>query len=100
MLVGNVKGEFHAGFQTPAAVAFVALAPLFVALRGQTARRAAGLGWTAGFTMTMFGFYWLLEMLKVFSGFPLPVCFLFMAILCAYQAGRCRTYFRLFGFGL
>jgi apolipoprotein N-acyltransferase len=69
-------------------LSFVALVPLIVALRGQTPRRAAGLGWLAGFTMTMFGFYWLLEMLKVFSGFPLPLCVLFMAILCGYQAGR------------
>src|SRR6185436_15093110 len=69
-------------------LAFVAMAPLIVALRGQTPRRAAGLGWLAGFTMTMCGFYWLLEMLKVFSGFPLPLCFVFMAILCAYQGGR------------
>jgi apolipoprotein N-acyltransferase len=42
----------------------------------------------AGFTMTMTGFYWLLEMLKVFSGFPVPLCIVFMAILCAYQGGR------------
>jgi apolipoprotein N-acyltransferase len=69
-------------------LSFVALVPLIVALRGQTAKRALGLGWLAGFTMTMFGFYWLLEMLKVFSGFPLPLCILFMAILCAFQAGR------------
>jgi apolipoprotein N-acyltransferase len=69
-------------------LSLVALAPLVVALRGQTPRRALGLGWTAGFTMTMFGFYWLLEMLKVFSGFGPALCFFFMAILCAYQAGR------------
>jgi apolipoprotein N-acyltransferase len=69
-------------------LAFVALAPLVVALRGQTPRRAMGLGWTAGFTMTMCGFYWLLEMLKVFSGFGDALCFVFMAILCGYQAGR------------
>ena len=67
---------------------FVALAPLVVALRGQTPRRAAWIGWLAGFTMTMLGFYWLLEMLETFSGFGLPLCVLFMAILCAYQAGR------------
>lgn len=67
---------------------FVALVPLIIALRGQTPKRAAGLGWAAGFTMTMVGFYWLLEMLKTFSGFPLPVCFLFMCILCGYQGGR------------
>lgn len=69
-------------------LSFVALVPLIVALRGQRPRRAAGLGWMAGFTMTMTGFYWLMEMLKVFSGFPIPLCLLFMAILCAYQGGR------------
>jgi len=69
-------------------LAFVALIPLIVALRGQTPRRGFGLGWAAGFTMTMCGFYWLLDMLKTFSGFPTPLCILFMAILCGYQAGR------------
>jgi apolipoprotein N-acyltransferase len=71
-----------------APLAAVALVPLAVALRGQSARRAAWIGWLAGFTMTMLGFYWLLEMLETYSGFPLPLCVLFMAILCAYQAGR------------
>jgi apolipoprotein N-acyltransferase len=69
-------------------LSFVALVPLIVALRGQTPRRALGLGWMAGFTMTMCGFYWLLEMLRIFSGFGPPLCLVFMAILCAYQAGR------------
>lgn len=69
-------------------LSFVTLAPLIVALRGQRPRRAAGLGWLAGFTMTMFGFYWLLPMLEHFSGFSAPLCLLFMAILCGYQAGR------------
>ena len=69
-------------------LAFVALVPLILALRGQTPRRAFGLGWAAGFTMTMCGFYWLLTMLRVFSGFGTPLCLVFMAILCAYQAGR------------
>jgi apolipoprotein N-acyltransferase len=67
---------------------FIALVPLIVALRGQTPKRAAGLGWMAGFAMTMTGFYWLLEMLRNFSGFPLPICFVFMMILCGYQGGR------------
>ncbi len=69
-------------------LAFVALVPLIVALRGQRARRATALGWLAGFAMTMLGFYWLLGMLQTFSGFPWPLCLLFMAILCGYQAGR------------
>ncbi|MCC6553102.1 MAG: apolipoprotein N-acyltransferase [Polyangiaceae bacterium] len=69
-------------------LSFIALAPLIVAMRRQTPRRAAGLGWTAGFVMTMTGFYWLLEMLRVFSGFPIPLCALFMVLLCGYQGGR------------
>jgi apolipoprotein N-acyltransferase len=67
---------------------FVALVPLFVALAGQRPKHAFWLGWTAGFGMTITGFYWLGYTLKVFSGFPLPLCWLFQAILCGYQAGR------------
>jgi apolipoprotein N-acyltransferase len=78
-------------------LSFVALAPLMVALRHQTPRRAAGLGWAAGFTMTMAGFYWLLEMLRTFSGFPTVVCLLFMAILCGYQGGRIALMGWLYG---
>ena len=69
-------------------LAFVAVVPLRIALRGQTPRRALFIGWTTGFWVTMIGFYWLLDMLKAFSGFGLPLCLLFMAILCAYQGGR------------
>ena len=78
-------------------LAFIALVPLIVSLRGQTARRAAGLGWTAGFTMTMVGFYWLLEMLRTFSGFPTVICLFFMAVLCAYQGGRIALMGWLYG---
>jgi apolipoprotein N-acyltransferase len=76
---------------------FVALAPLMVAMKNQPVRRAAGLGWAAGFTMTMAGFYWLLEMLKTFSGFPTAVCLVFMAILCGYQGGRIALMGYLYG---
>jgi apolipoprotein N-acyltransferase len=69
-------------------VSFVALVPLFVALAGQTPKRGFWIGWTAGFGMTVTGFYWLSYTLQVFSGFPLPLCWLFQAILCGYQAGR------------
>ena len=69
-------------------LSFVAFVPLIVALEGQTPKRAAFLGWLAGFTMTMIGFYWLLEMLKSFSGFGLPLCLLFTVIVCGYQSGR------------
>ncbi len=66
----------------------VAWVPLLFALRGQSARRGATLGWIAGMTMTGLGFYWLLDLLVVFSGFPTAVCILFLLLLCAYQGGR------------
>ncbi len=69
-------------------LAFVAFVPLLVALRQQTPRRGMLFGWIAGFVMTMSGFYWLLEMLRTFSGFSTLPCLFFMAVLCAYQGGR------------
>lgn len=68
--------------------AFVCWAPLIVALRGQTPRRAIWLGLLQGLTCNLLGFYWLLEMLRTFSGFPYVLCGIFMVILCAYQGGR------------
>jgi apolipoprotein N-acyltransferase len=69
-------------------LAFVSQAPLLLALRGQPVRRATLLGLTAGLAMNLSGFAWLLDMLRVFSGFPTPICLFFMVILCAYQGGR------------
>ena len=77
-------------------LAFVALVPLFLALAGQRAKHGFWLGWTAGFGMTITGFYWLNYTLEVFSGFPQPLCWLFQAILCGYQAGRIGLFGWLF----
>jgi len=38
--------------------------------------------------MNLGGFYWLLNMLKTFSGFPTALCLVFVVIICAYQALR------------
>jgi apolipoprotein N-acyltransferase len=69
-------------------VSLVALAPMAVALEGQTPRRGLLIGAIAGFTMNMMGFYWLYGMLQTFSGFPWPLCIIMMSLLCAYQGGR------------
>jgi len=69
-------------------LAFVAWVPLIVAMHGQTARRTLLLGWVAGITMNVAGFWWLQGMLSTFSGFPAPVCFLFLLIVCAFQGAR------------
>lgn len=61
--------------------AFVSLAPVLVALRGRVGWRAFRLGWLAGFVGTAGGFSWIVGMLQTFSGFPLPLCVLFAALL-------------------
>lgn len=78
-------------------LAFVTFVPLCLALEGQTPKRALLLGWIAGFTMTFVGFYWLLEMLKTFSGFATPICVFFMAVLSCYQGGRIALFTWLYG---
>ncbi len=69
-------------------LAFVAWAPLLVALRGQTPALALKLGLLTGLVLDVGGFYWLQTMLVTFSGFPPAVCAFFTGILCAYQGGR------------
>src|SRR5450755_2425287 len=69
-------------------LAFVAWVPLIVAMHRQKTRRAALLGWVAGITMNVAGFFWLQNMLQTFSGFPAVVCFFFLLVVCAYQGGR------------
>ncbi|HMY18349.1 MAG TPA: apolipoprotein N-acyltransferase [Polyangium sp.] len=69
-------------------VAMIAFVPWLYALRGQTARMALKMSWAMGFVGVSLGFYWLVTMLKVFSGFPLPLCILFAAVLNVYQSGR------------
>lgn len=69
-------------------LALVAFVPLLLALRGQTPRRALVLGLLSGLTMNLAGFYWLVEMLRSFSGFPTALCLLFVVIICTYQGGR------------
>ncbi len=69
-------------------LAFVAFVPFFFAIRGQTPKVALLLGLAAGTTMNALGFYWLNEMLQKFSGFPAPICALFVLIISSYQGGR------------
>ncbi len=68
--------------------AFVAFVPLYVALQGQTPKRAFLLGTLAGATMNVLGFTWLLNMLETFSGFPLPANIFFLLVVCGYQGTR------------
>jgi apolipoprotein N-acyltransferase len=78
-------------------LAFICWAPLLVAIYDQPPRRALWLGLLQGLTCNMIGFYWLFGMLKTFSGFPDPLCALFMVLLCGYQGGRMAFMSWLYG---
>ncbi|MBI4702412.1 MAG: apolipoprotein N-acyltransferase [Deltaproteobacteria bacterium] len=69
-------------------LAFCALAPLVLALRGQPARRATALGWVCGLVATGAGFYWLYDVLVRYGRLPAPLALMVLCLLCAYQAGR------------
>jgi len=68
--------------------AFVAFVPFYVALEGQAPKRAAWIGLIQGTTMNAAGFYWLMGMLKTFSGFPMPICAFFVLVVAGVQGGR------------
>ena len=80
-------------------LAAIAWVPLILAMHRQTVRRATLLGWLAGITMNVAGFFWLQKFLRVFSGFPAPLCFLLVLVVCAYQGGRIALLGWLYGRG-
>src|SRR5687767_9546596 len=61
-------------------LALVSLVPLLIALRGRSGWRAMRLGWLMGFVTNAGGFYWIVPMLRTFSGFPTAVCALFSTL--------------------
>jgi apolipoprotein N-acyltransferase len=69
-------------------LSFVCLVPLYISLHGQPTKRAVFLGFLTGLAMNLGGFYWLVNMLKTFSGFPMALNLLFVLIICSYQALR------------
>ncbi|MEP7052850.1 MAG: apolipoprotein N-acyltransferase [Pseudomonadota bacterium] len=75
---------------------FVALVPLRVALVGQTPKRAFWLGWLSGLVMITLGFYWMVDMMRRFSGFSAPICMLLLLIVNAFEAGRMGFFAWLF----
>jgi apolipoprotein N-acyltransferase len=75
---------------------FVALIPLRLALLGQTPKRAFWLGWLSGLTMISLGFYWMVDMMRQFSGFSTPICVGMLLVVNAFQAGRMGLFAWLF----
>lgn len=84
VLAGTLYFLGFAGFEIWP-LSLVSLVPLLVALRGRTGAQGFRLGWLMGTVTVGGGFYWIAPMLKTFSGFPLPLCVLFAAILWSFQ---------------
>lgn len=69
-------------------LALVAHAPLIVALRGQSPKRGAAVGFVFGLAVSATVFSWLFSTLQRFSKQGILVCALLTALLWTYQAGR------------
>ena len=70
-------------------LSFVALVPMLWVLDPRVEfryRDLVGLGMTFGFVTNVGGYYWIVNTLEDFSGFPFPVCVLFAAIVWVYQS--------------
>jgi apolipoprotein N-acyltransferase len=75
------------------AVAFIALVPLLVALRGASPRRGLGLGLIAGFIHYAGTVYWTGATVSTFGGLPIIVAVLVTGLLVLYMA----AYIAIFG---
>src|SRR5881392_3442338 len=62
-------------------LAWVALVPLFLALRDASPRQALLLGWWAETLMYWMGFYWLVGTMVHFGFIPVPLSLLFFAVI-------------------
>src|SRR5689334_14361371 len=70
-------------------LAFVALVPMLWVLDPRVElpyRHLVGLGLCFGFVTNVGGYYWIVNTLEDFSGFPFAVCVLFAAIVWLYQS--------------
>src|ERR671936_870981 len=66
-------------------LAFVCFVPLLWSLRDATPRRALWLGAWMGFVTHLGGYTWIMHVLQVFAGAPLPAAFAGYLLLCAGQ---------------
>ena len=65
---------------------WVALPPLFLALRDRTAKEAFALGCVCGLVHYLGTLYWIYHAVHQYGGVPLPAAALVLLLLCAYLA--------------
>ncbi len=89
VLLAAVSGGLFAASLPPHGapwLAFVALTPLLVALRGCPGRGGWRLGLVAGVVMMVAGFPWMIGMLQVFAELPLWLALIGFLLFCLYTA--------------
>ena len=69
-------------------LAWIGLAPLFVALRGVSAARAFALGWWMETLMYGLGTYWLVNTMVDFGHIPLPLSLVFFVVVATANGVR------------
>lgn len=75
-------------------LAYVGFVPLFIAIEGQTVRRAALWGWLAGTVGNAGGFYWITHLLMRFGKLPWVAAFPLFLLMVAYHGvhwGACMA---------
>jgi apolipoprotein N-acyltransferase len=77
-----------AGFPKPGMfyLSWAALAPLLVAVRGASTRRAFALGYLCGFVHNVSVLFWIRYAVNHYGGFSQPASLFLLALLCAYLA--------------
>jgi apolipoprotein N-acyltransferase len=68
-------------------LAWIALVPALLAIRGQTPKRAAGYGLVFGTLANLGGYYWVAHMLTEYGGLPRLLAWLGLFLLCLYHSG-------------
>lgn len=65
---------------------WIALLPLFFALRGKTAKQALGLGFVCGLVHYLTTLYWIQYVIQHYGGIPLLLAIPVLLLLCGYLA--------------
>jgi apolipoprotein N-acyltransferase len=80
-------------------LAFVALAPLLVAMGGVTPRRAAGLGYLSGLSFYLATIWWVINTMTTYGGMPVALSLIALGLLAGVLAGYTGTFAWLYALG-
>ena len=80
-------------------LAFVALAPLLVAMDGVPPRRAAGLGYLSGLSFYLATIWWVINTMTTYGGMPVALSLIALGLLAGVLAGYTATFAWLYVLG-